>query len=317
MGAIHDRCVSRVGNRRRALTLATGLSVAVLLAALDFSIGSKLVLVGLVVFAPLISGLFGDPRDVAVVGAFATAIAALSGFWNDNFGEGVYFQRLIVCLAVTVIAVLAARNRTRTDRDRERFAVLAATGEIADGTRDLAATVASLNELLVPAIADICIVDAVSAGTIRRLAVRAAGPRGDEIAAAFAARPPLQPDDRRIPQQPFLAEQVADELLRDLAEGEDELQRLRAAQIGSAIVVPLRARGRRLGALALLVTACSQRRYGAEDLEFAKVLAGRAALALDNAGLFAELETIEAQLTAVLSTLAEAVTVQHTGGALI
>jgi PAS domain S-box-containing protein len=47
------------------------------------------------------------------------------------------------------------------------------------------------------------------------------------------------------------------------------------------------------------------------------VLAGRAALALDNAGLFAELETIEAQLTAVLSTLAEAVTVQHTGGALI
>ena len=47
------------------------------------------------------------------------------------------------------------------------------------------------------------------------------------------------------------------------------------------------------------------------------MLAGRAALALDNAGLFAELETIEAQLTAVLSTLAEAVTVQHTAGALI
>jgi PAS domain S-box-containing protein len=46
-------------------------------------------------------------------------------------------------------------------------------------------------------------------------------------------------------------------------------------------------------------------------------MAGRAALALDNAGLYSELETTEAQLTAALSTLAEAVTVQHSEGALI
>ena len=222
-----------------------------------------------------------------------------------------------MCVVITFIAVLAARNRERTYRDRERFAVLAATGEIADGTRDLETTVAALNEVLVPTIADICIVDAVSAGEIRRLAVRAAGPNGDELAAAFAARAPLQPDDPRLPQQPFLAARVDDALLRDLADDERELEHLRAAQIGSAISVPLRARGRRLGALTLLVTAHSRRRYGEEELAFAKVLAGRAALALDNAGLFAELETIEAQLTAVLSTLAEAVTVQHTEGALV
>ncbi|MDQ3724072.1 MAG: GAF domain-containing protein, partial [Actinomycetota bacterium] len=309
--------VRPAGNRRRALTLATGLSIAGVLAALDASVGSSLVLVGLVVFAPLVSALYGDPRDVAVVGAVATALVALSGLWNDNFSEGVYVQRLIVCLAVAIIAVLAARNRTRTVRDRERFAVLAAIAEIADGTRDLDATVASLNELLVPAVADICIVDAVGAGEIQRLAVRAAGPRGDEIAATFASRAPLQPEDPRIPQQPFLAERVEDDLLRRLADGDDELARLRGAQIGSAVVVALRARGRRLGALTLLVTAHSGRRYGDEDLEFAKVLAGRAALALDNAGLFSELETIEAKLSAVLSTLAEAVTVQRTGGTLI
>jgi PAS domain S-box-containing protein len=309
--------VRPAGNRRRALTLAIGLSIAGLLAALDFSIGSSLVLIGLVVFAPLISGLYGDPRDVGIIGAVSALLIALSGTWNDNFGDGVYIQRLVVCVAITVIAVLAARNRERTQRDRERFAVLAATGEIADGTRDLATTVAALNELLVPTIADVCVVDAISAGEIRRLAVRAAGPRGDEIAATFASRPPLLPDDPRIPQQPFLAERVGDELLCALAEDEHELERLRAAQVLSALVVPLRARGRRLGALSLLVTTQSQRRYGVEDLEFATVLAGRAALALDNAGLFAELETIEAQLTAVLSTLTEAVTVQHTGGALI
>jgi PAS domain S-box-containing protein len=304
-------------DRRRALTLVIGLSIAGVLAVLDVAVGASHILIGLVVFAPLVSGLFGDPRDVTAVGAAATLLIALSGVWNDNFGDGSQIQRLIVCIAITVIAVLASRNRQRTHRDRERFAVLAATGEIADGTRDLATTVAALNELLVPTIADVCIVDAVSGGEIRRLAVRAAGPRGEEIAAAFAARRPLQPDDPRLPQQPFLAERVDETLLRNLADDEDELRHLRATQVAGAISVPLRARGRRLGALTLLVTAQSQRRYGEEDLAFATVLAGRAALALDNAGLFAELETIEAQLTAVLSTLAEAVTVQHTGGGLI
>src|SRR5204862_3915857 len=83
------------------------------------------------------------------------------------------------------------------------------------------------------------------------------------------------------------------------------------------VVVPLQARGRRIGSLTLIVTTHSDRHFGPEDLEFAKVLAGRAGLALDNAGLFSELETIEAQLTVALSTLAEAVTVQHSEGALI
>jgi PAS domain S-box-containing protein len=309
--------VRAVRDRRRALTLVTGLSIAGLLAVLDVAIGASHVLIGLVVFAPLVSGLFGDPRDVGAVGIGATLLIALSASWNDNFGDASYVQRVIVSIAITAIAVLAARNRERTHRDRERFAVLAATGEIADGTRDLPTTVAALTDLLVPAIADVCVVDAVGGGEIRRLAVRATGPRGDEIAATFAERRPLQPDDPRLPQQPFLARQVDEALLRELADDERELERLRAAQISSAISVPLRARGRRLGALTLLTTSQSQRRYNAEELAFATVLAGRAALALDNAGLFAELETIEAQLTAVLSTLAEAVTVQHTGGALV
>ena len=308
---------SPAGIRRRALTLVIGVAIAGLFTVLDLTVGSSHVLIGLVVFAPLVCALFGDPRDVAVVGVVAVLVIAISAIWNDEVAEAVYVQRLIVCAAIAVIAVLAARNRQRTQRDRERFAVLAAVAEIADGTRDLPATVAALNELLVPSIADICIVDAMSGGEMRRLAVRATGPRGDELAAMFAARAPLLPDDPRLPQQPFLAERVGEDLLRRMAADEGELEALRAAEIGSAIVVPLRARGRRLGALALLATTLSQRRYNDEDLEFTRVLAGRAALALDNAGLFAELETIEAQLTAVLSTLAEAVTVQHTGGALI
>ncbi len=309
--------MSPAGNRRRAITLLTGLSIIGLLATIDIAVGSSVVLVALVVFAPLICGLFGDPRDVGAVGAIALATASLSALWNDNFLEGPYFQRLAVCAAVTAIAVLAARNRTRTMRDRERFAVLLAAAEIADGTRSLDDTIAALNDLVVPRVADICIVDAVSDGEVRRLAVRAHGPGGEAAAAMLAQRAPLVHSDARLPQQPFLAERVGEDLLHGLAADDGELASLRALQIGSALVVPLRARGRRLGALTLLATAASGRTYDDEEFEFAKVLAGRAALALDNAGLFSELETIEAQLTVVLATLAEAVTVQHAGGALI
>ena len=305
------------GNRRRAIALPTGFAIVAVLAAIDIGVGSPLVLVALVVFAPLICGLVGDPRDVVIVGIAATVVVAVSGIWNDNFFEGHYFQRLLVCAGVTVIAVLAARNHQRTDRDRERFAVLSAAAEIADGTRNLRDTVEALNNLVVPRVADICIVDAVSGGEMRRLAVRAVGPDSAQAQDVLAARSPLEEDDPRLPGQPFLAERVDESLLRRLAADDSELAALQTLQVSSALVVPLRARGRRLGALVLLVVAHSGRGYDHEDLEFAKVLAGRAALALDNAGLFSELETIEAQLTVVLSTLAEAVTVQHTEGALI
>ncbi|MBW3652956.1 MAG: SpoIIE family protein phosphatase [Actinobacteria bacterium] len=105
-------------------------------------------------------------------------------------------------------------------------------------------------------------------------------------------------------------------MLRQIATDEHDFEQLREIGITSAIVVPLRARGHRFGSLTLMATKRSGRRYETPDLEFAKLLGSRAALALDNAGLFSELETTEGQLTAALSTLAEAVTVQRPDGTL-
>jgi serine phosphatase RsbU (regulator of sigma subunit) len=62
---------------------------------------------------------------------------------------------------------------------------------------------------------------------------------------------------------------------------------LRQVGFSSGMVVPLRARGRVLGALTLAL-ARSDRRFGGEDLAMAQELADRCALALDNALLFAE-----------------------------
>lgn len=82
--------------------------------------------------------------------------------------------------------------------------------------------------------------------------------------------------------------------------------------VSEVIETPLRARGRRIGTLAI-----ANGRGGADSPEFLRVFAGRVALALDNTGLSAELLTVEQQLEAILENLGEAVTVQDKTGRLV
>ena len=309
-----DRRWLSAGSRRGSAAFVTGLAIEFALAVIDITLLPPNVLVTIGVLLPLLCALYSRPRDVAIVAGIAVALVLVSGGWREDFGDATYLQRVFIVAVGGSLAVMAAVGRTRIGRDRERFLALAAVAEIADGTRSLDDTVAGLNDLLVPAIADACIVDGVSQGQLQRLGVRVAGRDGAAIAHAIAACPPCTVTGEA---GPVLAERVTDEVLRGICADPDDLGRLRALDLTSAIIVPLRSRGRSLGALTLLLSARSRRRYDNGDLEFVKVLGGRAALALDNAGLFSELETIEAQLTAALSTLAEAVTVQHARGSLI
>ena len=300
------------------VALAAGLFFAALLAIVDVAAQPPTAIVGFVLVAPLLTALLAGSREVAIVATTSVVLVGLSGIWRDNLGDAVWIYRILLVSAASVLAGLFARSRTQVHRDRELFSVLSSVAAIADGTRSLQDTVEGLHDIVVPDVADICIVDAVSAGQMQRLAVRAA--TGDDSAANEAAllrRPPSTVDTLADLEQPQLVSTVTDAIVRQIATDADDLERLRALGTLSFLIIPLRARGRRLGSLTLIVTTHSGRRFDAEDLDFAKVLAGHAALALDNAGLFSELETIEAQLTAALSTLAEAVTIQHTEGALI
>ena len=84
----------------------------------------------------------------------------------------------------------------------------------------------------------------------------------------------------------------------------------------SSITVAMLARDRMLGALTL-TTAWSGRRYDLEDVRFAQALAGRVALALDNAGLFSDLESVERRMDNVMSILDEAVVIHDAQGELV
>lgn len=87
--------------------------------------------------------------------------------------------------------------------------------------------------------------------------------------------------------EPQLIGELTEALRRQYAQNDEHFEMLRSLVGLSAIIVPLRARGRTLGGIAFLRSAKGPR-YREEDLLLAKELARRAALAMDNARLYQE-----------------------------
>ncbi|MDX6554007.1 MAG: hypothetical protein QOD86_202, partial [Miltoncostaeaceae bacterium] len=306
----------------RGIALIAGLLVALALAGVDLALGDRSIVIAAIVAAPFVTALLGGPRETAAVGAVALAISAGSPAWNHNLGDPDYFVRLGIVAAGTVVGAVAARGRARAAISGRRFDVLAAAARVSDGRIGVERTVERLQDLIVPDLADVCVLDYLRGDRLTRLSVRAAGVGAEGVAGALRERgadplDPAAPGGGPLAGRSLLIERVDEAALRARSRDPDDLALLRSLELTSCIVVPLWARGRALGTITLLTRRGSGRRYGEADLRFAEVLSGRAALALDNAGLFSELEFAEARLTAALGNLAEAVTVQDPDGRLI
>jgi len=266
-----------------------------------------------IVIAPFLTAMFTGARQTAAVAVFAIVAGVLSGGYNDNYGSDDYFVRLVVVIAGAAFAVLAARSRRALADDRHRFELLRGAAQIADAAVEIPGVVDRVGALLVPAFADICVIDVLRGSAVERLGVVAHGPDAAAVEARLRERGPWTLEAIRSGRQ-LLVAHVDEEHLRRNARSEEDLEFLRSLRERSHINVPLRSRGRNVGTLALLATSHP---YRESDLELAILLAGRIGLALDNAGLFAELESLQGRLTTALDTLAEAVTIQHENGSLV
>jgi len=91
------------------LGLELGIGIVVVIALVDIALGDRAVLAGTLVLAPVATALFGGPRDTALVGIAAVAVAAASGAWNDNFGTLDYNVRLAIVSVGAVFAWFSAR----------------------------------------------------------------------------------------------------------------------------------------------------------------------------------------------------------------
>ena len=206
--------------------------------------------------------------------------------------------------------------------DAQRFELLAAVGEVTDGTRLLGETVQRLLDIIVPAFAEVATLDVVGAsGEMRRLGARVEHPRDSDLEAALLAR--HQRGDAGVgvlravaSGESHLLAPITDDDLQAVATSESDLAMLRSLHLRETMYLPLSARGRTLGVLACS-TRTPERRFAADDLRFAEALASRIGLALDNVGLSETVSGLERQLEATLANLAAGVIVRDVSGGMV
>ncbi len=174
----------------------------------------------------------------------------------------------------------------------ERLSFLAEASELLAGSLDPDAALAQLADLSVPRIADWCGIELVDDdGALRNVAVAHADPGRIRLADEMRARYPIDADaETGVPNvirtgHSELYHEISDELLAQSAQDPEHLRLMRELGLASVMIVPLRARGRSIGAVSF-VAAESGVRYDEDDLELAEDLARRAALAIDNSMLF-------------------------------
>jgi PAS domain S-box-containing protein len=192
------------------------------------------------------------------------------------------------------------------ERDTEaRIHFLAEAGTLLSASLDYEATLADLARMLVPRIADYCIVDALDDGTLRQVVISHRNDEREKLLRELRRRYPPEANEAHPVSQvlrtrePFLVEDARHGVLAQTAVDEEHLALYQALDAVSYIVVPLEARGRLLGTISL-GTGESGRRFGATDLELAHEIARRAALAIDNALLFQAAQESYAQLDTML-----------------
>jgi signal transduction histidine kinase len=211
-------------------------------------------------------------------------------FTNDD-------ERTMQLLADRIALAIEQSRLYESERAASRrLEFLAEASELLGSTFDHSAALDGLSALAVPYLGDWCIFDLVGDDRLERVAVAHIDPDAQAAAYEFLERFPAAADDPHGPGrviaggQAELIPEVTDEHLQRASRGDPEfLEALRAIGLTSLMSAPLIARGRVIGAITLL-SERPDRLYGAADLVTAEELARRAAVAVDNALLFAEAE---------------------------
>ena len=197
-----------------------------------------------------------------------------------------------------------------TDRKaaESRGLFLAEAAAMLASSLDYEATLQRLGRLAVPLLADWCAIDMLDAdGHVRRLVVAHTDPAMEAKAQRIGEQYPPRPGDPGLmavlaSHRAELYSEIPEALLIGQSRDEAHLKMLRDLGLKSAMIVPLVARERTLGAITF-VHAESGRKFTEADLAFAEDLARRAALAVDNAALYREAQAANRTKDEFLATV--------------
>ena len=187
---------------------------------------------------------------------------------------------------------------------------LAEAGEALATSLDWEETLVHVARLAVPALADWCIVDVLDEDgvTIKQVAVSATDAEKEDLLRELRE---LYPPTLDSPQpaaqavrsgEPAVFLEFDPDSLRSTTRDERHFELISRLEPTSTIAVPLVARNRIIGALTLALSE-SGRRYEERDVDLVAGLAGRAALAVDNAVLFSREREARAQAEEAVSRL--------------
>ena len=266
-----------------------GVAAVLALGVLEVIAGEEVLVAALLVLPPLVVALTGRWGDTLLVAALALALVLASLLVEDAMQLAI---SIVLVLAGGIVAVAVAVARTGSVVALERFRLLVGVADVADRADGPDELVEGVLDLLVPVLGDVSAVDVILGGERLRIGARVAPGIDPEVHGAMVRRRELRGEERS--SEASMADDVArlvrpdGALLAAAARSPHDAELLRGLRIRTALIVPLRARGRVIGAINAAYGP-SGRRHAEGDLRFAEVLAGRVALALDNAGLTSEL----------------------------
>jgi signal transduction histidine kinase len=184
--------------------------------------------------------------------------------------------------------------RSEAENNADRLAFLAEASTILASSLDYHTNLMTVAKLAVNRLADWCAVDVVSEDQeFQRVALVHRDPSRTEWArefqSKFAARTSAPHGVAHVIRtgKAKIYTDIPDSMLIALAQDSEHFKILQELGLASAMVVPLIARGRTLGAMTF-ASENPARRYTQDDLHFAEELARRAALGIDNARLYSE-----------------------------
>jgi PAS domain S-box-containing protein len=236
------------------------------------------------------------------------------------------FHRFIECNSAPirdgdgtiVAAVVTVQDVTERRQATQRQDLLVRAGEVLDSALGVDERLDRFARLLVPQLADFVKIELLEGKSGRRpVAIAHQDPEREALMRAWRQRGTLAESERvgmgttmATGEAKLMADILPEAVVRSAREttGEEGAELMRAIGPRSQIVVPLRARGRVLGALSLTM-AESGRHYEEADLDLARDLGLRAGLAVDNARLYEEAQAsaiAEQRRAAQLDALAAA-----------
>lgn len=199
---------------------------------------------------------------------------------------------------------LAARRAAEIAAQRSGW--MTEASHILSSSLDYQVTLKELAQLVVGELSDWCTIDmAKGDGTAEQLVMAHRDPEklqwakdyGEEIKQYFEPNwdaPVGLPNVLRTGKSEIYYD-IPDSLLEQVTENKVQLEILRGIGYSSVMIVPLTMQNKTLGAITMVNTD-SGRHFTDDDLAFAELFAGRAAVAMENARLYRELQILNTEL---------------------